>query len=1050
MITIKVKSDARSVKNYFKEHLNDGEYYSEKGKYDGIWHGQTLEHLGIKEGSRVEAKDFDLLADGLNPKTGKKLTARQKENRRSCYDMVFSAPKSVSILAILAKDERLIKAHHEALENAFFEVEKRAQARVRKGQSVNARDNRITKNLVSCRFTHLSSRALDPQLHTHCVVFNATYDPIEKKIKALEKEEIYRSSNFITAVYRNDLAKKVKALGYEIEQSRHGWRIKNLPKEIETLFSKRSDQIKTIKEDFESRSGATLDNNALSQIAHITRKDKNHDLSEEDLLKLQQDQLTPHQKSMMDLVKETALASQEKKATSQFEMQTDIYQDLRSPTEIKATKEAIHYAIDHVFARKSVVRKEDLLEVALQKSAGSTSLESLLEELKSDQFIKIGQSIMTREEEDRENEILKIIDQDGNTGQFLGNSAGLQKPLEQKYEQQYLAAKQLLDSQSQFLYLRGKAGAGKTYTLKQIVQNLSIPVVLAAPTSSATDTLRHEVSDQSITVQKLLINETEQENLKNSLLIVDEAGLLSTREMQKLLQLAQKQNAKILFVGDTKQHNSVAAGDALRLIENHSPIPIAEISTTTRQKEARYLEAVQALSQGETSKGLKILEKMGALKSATENGSPLTHEVRAQAVAQEYLSKIQEGLTTLVVTPTWAEHERVTQAIRNELKQSGTISKEEVKLKTYQSLNFTQVEKEYASNLEQGHFLSFHAKQGKFKQGEIWEITREEKGQIVIRNTDKDSQEAYSRIVMLGPGSEPQEINSGTLMLQQQESGTIGAFFQKTDGQIQKMTIESVDASKILESFSRTKELTDSEQIKQLSSMCGLPLQEERMIHPKKYAKSFDVVKGEEKAFSEGDLILLKANYTSSTKNKLPNGTIRKIERIESDGTLHLEMGVKLDSKFRHFLHGYATTSQGSQGKTKDHVIISADSAAAGALSKNQLYVSVSRGTRGVTLFTEDLKKFKQAVEKSSDRTLVTEIKSSQRQEKQLKSKQFQNEQLKEIFGPKLGQKGYTLTQPKQKTPTQIQTQKVTQAMEQEFQKRRIRQMQPKARDRQK
>lgn len=582
LISIKVKRNANSVKEYFKDHLENGEYYSEKGKHDGIWHGKGLEHFGLQEGSKVEGKDFDSFAEGLNPRTGQKLTARQKEQRRSCYDMVFSAPKSLSVMALVAQDERLITAHHEALNEAFLEVEKRAQTRIRKGLSLNSDENRFTGNLVSSRFTHRSSRALDPQLHTHCVVFNVTYDPTEKKTKALQAGEIYAAAKFVTAVYRNHLASRVRSLGYDLEESRHGWRIKGVSNEIEEIFSKRSEHIQELKKSVEAKTRLKLDNNGMALLAHSSRAEKEKNITDEELLTLQKSQLTASQIKELEQLKQKSLIVEPVRQAFSF---------LQS---YHQAKEALRFASNHIFERKSVVKKEELLEAALTKSAGQASLESLLQELKSEEFIEIGNSIMTKEEERREKEILKIIESSSETIAPLGNSTILTKPSDKQYHQQYLATKKLLDSRSRFLYLRGKAGVGKTYALKQIVKNTTLEVILAAPTSSAADTLRTEVSPRSFTVQKLLANPSEQAQLKDSLLIVDEAGLLSTKQMHSILTLAQKQNAKVLLVGDTQQHNSVEAGDALRLIENHSRIPIAEISTITRQKEEKYLEAVKA------------------------------------------------------------------------------------------------------------------------------------------------------------------------------------------------------------------------------------------------------------------------------------------------------------------------------------------------------------------------------------------------------------------------------------------------------------------------
>ena len=127
------------------------------------------------------------------------------------------------------------------------------------------------------------------------------------------------------------------------------------------------------------------------------------------------------------------------------------------------------------------------------------------------------------------------------------------------------------------------------------------------------------------------------------------------------------------------------------------------------------------------------------------------------------------------------------------------------------------------------------------------------------------------------------------------------------------------------------------------------------------------------KAFAPGDLISMKANYGSTPQTKIPNGAIKKIETIKEDGTIHLVGGRSLDRNFRHFVHGYAATSFSSQGKDRTFVIVSADGKALNSLSQNQAYVSFSRGIEGISVYTDDLKKFKQAILRSSHRTLAVE-----------------------------------------------------------------------------
>src|SRR5436190_5452866 len=125
----------------------------------------------------------------------------------------FSPPKSVSIAALIAGDERIAESHERAVRVALAEFEMFAATRVRKHK---ANESRLTKNLVAALFTHDTSRALDPHLHTHCIVFNATHDFEEQRWKALQNYEMLRARKYVEAVYYHELAKDLLRFGYRI------------------------------------------------------------------------------------------------------------------------------------------------------------------------------------------------------------------------------------------------------------------------------------------------------------------------------------------------------------------------------------------------------------------------------------------------------------------------------------------------------------------------------------------------------------------------------------------------------------------------------------------------------------------------------------------------------------------------------------------------------------------------------------------------------------------------------------------------------------------
>jgi conjugative relaxase-like TrwC/TraI family protein len=209
--------------------------------------------VGIK--GEVTREQFHALCENQNPETGERLTQRQlKEGqRRVFYDFTCSAPKSVSVLAVTLADERLVTAHEEATRIAFRELETFAATRVRK--QGNQKD-RITGNLAAAAFTHTSSRALDPQLHTHFTVFNATFDDSERSWKALQAGGMYDAIRYGTAVYRNELAKRVQQIGYRIQPSKHGFQIEGVSDEVLKRFSKRAQQRDAVVQETGTKAGA--------------------------------------------------------------------------------------------------------------------------------------------------------------------------------------------------------------------------------------------------------------------------------------------------------------------------------------------------------------------------------------------------------------------------------------------------------------------------------------------------------------------------------------------------------------------------------------------------------------------------------------------------------------------------------------------------------------------------------------------------------------------------------------------------------------------------
>jgi conjugative relaxase-like TrwC/TraI family protein len=251
MLTIRAMTDG---KEYSARHLEHNDYYAEGERVIGKWFGRGAEVLGL--GGAVTREAFEAVRQGLDPRSHDFLRVRKSADRvtpdgtkltqgRSLYDFTISAPKSVSVIAILGEDQRLVDAHQTAVREALNELENYASARIRQ-RGANA--DRATKNVVIAVYHHDTSRELDPQIHTHAVAANLTFDGVEGRWKALQASDIYERRGYLTEVYRNVLARKVRALGYEIDNRRDskgrdsGFETSGLSQELLEKFSQRSHQ----------------------------------------------------------------------------------------------------------------------------------------------------------------------------------------------------------------------------------------------------------------------------------------------------------------------------------------------------------------------------------------------------------------------------------------------------------------------------------------------------------------------------------------------------------------------------------------------------------------------------------------------------------------------------------------------------------------------------------------------------------------------------------------------------------------------------------------
>jgi conjugative relaxase-like TrwC/TraI family protein len=261
MLTLSKLISAGQAQAYHRSEFANAKenYYTEGERVRGVWQGQLAERWDLKGevgNNEVLGEQFARLSEGQHPMTGEALVRRQQAREyvnergetvrtmehRAGWDATFSAPKSVSVTALVGGDDRVRDAHRESVRVALDEMEKYAQARI--GGNAPAQ---TTGAWAVAKFEHDSSRPVDgyaaPQLHTHAVIFNVT-ETADGKTRSLQAQELYKTQQFATAAYRSELAARLQKLGYEIERGAHGQpEIKGYTREYMEASSPRRQQI---------------------------------------------------------------------------------------------------------------------------------------------------------------------------------------------------------------------------------------------------------------------------------------------------------------------------------------------------------------------------------------------------------------------------------------------------------------------------------------------------------------------------------------------------------------------------------------------------------------------------------------------------------------------------------------------------------------------------------------------------------------------------------------------------------------------------------------
>jgi conjugative relaxase-like TrwC/TraI family protein len=700
MLFINHAPNMKAAKDYFTAHLSPGDYYSkDAAEMRGEWHGRGAEMLHLS--GEVSKEDFFRLCENTNPETGERLTPRMKDDRRVLTDFTFDVPKSVSLAYELGGadgkgDGRILAVMRESVRETMAEMESAAQGRVRKA---GADTDRVTGNMIWAEHIHRTTRPVDglpdPQLHCHATVFNATFDDAEGRWKAIQLGDIVRDKGYYQAAFHARLAGKLSELGYGVQKDGNSFRLAGIDRATVEKFSRRSAVI-----DAEAARLGIEDARAKGELGRRTREKKNKDRASMSELSAEWDsRLTPEER----LAIRTAAGGGARG------------DDAITPGQAK------EYALEHSFQNASAVSEKRLKAEALTYAVGSIRPEDVADITQHPEVIaetRGGQVMTTTKSVLRDEVAMLQFAKDGQR-KFRPFVTALDKDaLAGLSDEQKQAALHVLTSRDTVTGVVGKAGTGKTRMMRATVDALQgesgQKVFVFAPSSQASrGVLKTEGFRDAETLEMLLKNEKLQRQTQGQVLWIDEAGLVSSKDVRRLMEVAKKNGNRVILSGDYTQHASVEAGDAFRLLEKEAGVRLARLTEIRRQTDPGYRKAVEAISQGTgkaAQKGFDALDKMGCVVEASG-------EERHQMLVDDYLKAQDDGRSALIIAPTHSEGQKLTDELRQTLKERGAIGKERTFI-TRRSTGWTDAQKGDIRNYEPGMVVEFHQNAKGFTRGE--------------------------------------------------------------------------------------------------------------------------------------------------------------------------------------------------------------------------------------------------------------------------------------------------------------------------------------------
>jgi conjugative relaxase-like TrwC/TraI family protein len=741
MLTISKPLSAGQAQTYHQKEFTAQEqnYWSQRGVIAGEWQGRLAGQFGLA--GAVSAEDFTKLSQGQHPLTDDQLVRQRASyeyqdaegktiktmEHRAGWDATFSAPKSISLTALVGGDDRVREAHRESVRVALDQLERYTQARIGGNHPPET-----TGKFIAAKFEHDTARPVDgyvaPQLHTHAVVFNVT-ERDNGQPRAIQPQSLFASQQFATAIYQSELTYRLRQLGYEITTGRSGApEIKGYTQEYLDASSPRSQQIREYLERT-GRSGKE----AAEIAAHSTRDRKEmHSPGEVMAAHRQLAAEFGHQaEAVVRAARERS--QQQEKPVNSFER----------------VRESLTFSRDKNFEREAVVDERALIRDGLRRGMGEIThgqvRANLDARLASGEFQIVersqgipGRQFTTAKTIEAEHEILRRMREGQNQVEPLlsrPQAINVADSYPHLNRAQRTVVEDVLSSPDRMQGIQGYAGAGKTTTLAAIrsaAESQGYQVEGFAPTSRAARQL-NEAGVHASTLQSFLArgsNPTAPEQKR--FYFVDESSLASTNQMREFLaRIGRNNNDRVLLIGDIRQHQGVEAGRPFEQLQE-TGMRTARLDEIVRQKDPALKSAVEMLATGRVSTALDALQQQGRVKEIPNA------EERVRAIAKSY---VESPDNTLIVSPDNASRREINVAIRQELKDKEMLASEDHKFDVLvQRQDMTGADRSWASHYE------------------INDIVRYARGSKAIGIESA----AYASVVAINPSANQLTVEKGT------------------------------------------------------------------------------------------------------------------------------------------------------------------------------------------------------------------------------------------------------------------------------------------------